>query len=203
MLVGKDEQLRKSVKLGFQGVKTDINALQLRIKELEESQNRLMDKIETLRISEKNNRISESQPSLSEKELRLRIEKIAGEALKHHPTKAAASLNSAETETQKAILPKLSKDDKLKEKLLRTYERNRKDIVKQHILTEVGRGNYTKIQLRDIVVDQQKYCSKASFYRYLEELEITGQITYKRFKKQNIIKHTQTPSTETISAQGL
>ena len=76
---------------------------------------------------------------------------------------------------------------------MKNYERNRKDIVKQQILTEAAKADLTKIQLRDLVVDQKKYCSKASFYRYMEELELEGLISYYRHKGKNLIQPAKVP----------
>ncbi|MBT7497650.1 hypothetical protein HN662_04930, partial [Candidatus Woesearchaeota archaeon] len=48
--------------------------------------------------------------------------------------------------------------------------RNKKGIIKQKILDLLDQG-ISVIEVKDKIVDQQKYCAKASFYRYLEELK--------------------------------
>ena len=60
----------------------------------------------------------------------------------------------------------------LKEKIVKRLTRNSKEYIKSVILSYIRK--YEKIsalQLKEIVVDEQNFCSKSSFYRLLEELE--------------------------------
>ena len=193
---GKDTGLRNSVFQGFQRVKNDIERQNIRIMLLEAENKRLKEEMERFKNKPKEEysrqetpQNTESQESLSIETLRLELRKIISEELKRQNTKAA-SVFSTETETEinpEPLIKRQTPSDKLKEDLLRNYERNRKDIVKQQILTEAAKGSHTKIQLRDIVVDQKKYCSKASFYRYLEELELSGALQQRRQQKRTVL----------------
>ncbi len=188
---GKDVGLRNSVFHAFQHAKNDIERMNIRLMLLETENKRLLNEVFFLKnnnSSEKFQESSESQEILSIETLRLELRKIVSEELKAMNTKAAARV-SAETETEKLPIEqkKVVSEDKLKEDILRNYDRNRKDIVKQQIISETEKGTYSKLQLRDIVVDQKKYCSKASFYRYLDELELTGRVRYQRQKNQTVI----------------
>jgi hypothetical protein len=62
------------------------------------------------------------------------------------------------------------KPDKLKEDFLRTFERKKKDLIKNKILELAGQ-NMTVPEIKDIVVDRENYCSKATFYRYIDRLK--------------------------------
>ena len=62
------------------------------------------------------------------------------------------------------------KPDKLKEDFLRTFERRKKDLIKQKIL-ELSEQNMSIPEIKDIVVDRENYCSKATFYRYTNKLK--------------------------------
>ncbi len=53
--------------------------------------------------------------------------------------------------------------------------RNKKGIIKQKIIEQLE-INQSIPEIKEIIVDQQKYCSKASFYRYIEELKRNGKI---------------------------
>ena len=64
--------------------------------------------------------------------------------------------------------------DALRDELLKTFYKNRKDIIKSQILKEAQNRELDKSELSEIVVRDRKYCSKASFYRYIEELERDG-----------------------------
>ena len=60
----------------------------------------------------------------------------------------------------------------IKEKIMKKLTRNSKEYVKSVILSYIKK--YEKIsalQLKEIVVDEQNFCSKSSFYRLLEEIE--------------------------------
>ncbi|MFP4118841.1 MAG: hypothetical protein ACLFTH_02190 [Candidatus Woesearchaeota archaeon] len=56
--------------------------------------------------------------------------------------------------------------------------KNRKSIVKEKILSQAGSSRCTPHELKKIFVDSHKYCSKATFYRYLTELEEEEKINY-------------------------
>lgn len=65
----------------------------------------------------------------------------------------------------------------MKEKIVKRLTRNSKDYVKSIILSYIRK--YEKIsalQLKEIVVDEQHFCSKSSFYRFLEEIEELDEI---------------------------
>ena len=60
----------------------------------------------------------------------------------------------------------------MKEKIIKRLTRNSKEYIKSVILSYIKK--YEKIsalQLKEIIVDEQNFCSKSSFYRLLEEIE--------------------------------
>tara|TARA_B100001013_G_C24384273_1_gene353393 strand:+ start:209 stop:634 length:426 start_codon:yes stop_codon:yes gene_type:complete len=61
--------------------------------------------------------------------------------------------------------------DLLKEDMLTKIKRNRKEIVKARILELVQTERYTIPSIKDIVVDRDNYCSKATFYRHVNDLK--------------------------------
>ena len=66
--------------------------------------------------------------------------------------------------------PKLE-NKKLETEIVRKFNRNKKDVIKHKILDIIKTKNITLAELREIVVEQQEYCSKASFYRYLKDMK--------------------------------
>jgi predicted transcriptional regulator len=60
---------------------------------------------------------------------------------------------------------------KFKSQLIKKIDRNKKSIIKQKIVDIVKSKQVTLPELKEIVVDEHCYCSKASFYRYFEELK--------------------------------
>jgi len=59
----------------------------------------------------------------------------------------------------------------LRTEMMRRLKRNKKSVIKQKILNVISSGQYTLPEIKDIIVDENNYCSKASFYRYFEELK--------------------------------
>jgi len=73
-----------------------------------------------------------------------------------------------------SILPKTTLEKPvLEQEVAKKLNRNKKGIIKQKIL-ELIEQNIPIIEVKDKIVDQQKYCAKASFYRYVDELKRDG-----------------------------
>lgn len=64
----------------------------------------------------------------------------------------------------------------LKTELMRSLSRNKKLIIKQRILDMAMEGRFSTPELKERVVDDRNYCSKASFYRYIDELRAERKI---------------------------
>ena len=62
----------------------------------------------------------------------------------------------------------------LKSELMRSFKRNKKQIIKQRILDLVRERQIPVPELKEIIVDDKKYCSKATFYRYIDEMKKIG-----------------------------
>ncbi|HSU73138.1 MAG TPA: hypothetical protein VLJ21_04805 [Candidatus Binatia bacterium] len=73
---------------------------------------------------------------------------------------------------------KLGMTSALTEKMVKIAVRNSKDVIKQSILKLIRlHGQITGVALRESIVVEQGLCSKSSFYRILEELEDTDDIS--------------------------
>lgn len=60
----------------------------------------------------------------------------------------------------------------IKEKIIQRLTRNSKEYIKSTMLSYIRKyERISALQLKDIVVEEQRLCSKSSFYRLLEELE--------------------------------
>lgn len=66
----------------------------------------------------------------------------------------------------------------LKEKVIRLAVRNSKDVIKESIMKLVRtHGQISGVALRESIVHEQGLCSKSSFYRILEDLESSPDVT--------------------------
>ena len=68
------------------------------------------------------------------------------------------------------------KKDPLKSEFDRKFRRNKKSIIKQKIIDTVKINSMSLADLKYYIVDQLNFCSKASFYRYIEEMKDTIEI---------------------------
>jgi hypothetical protein len=95
-----------------------------------------------------------------------------------------------EIEEIKARLSSLEqKKANIKEKIIKRVTKNSKEYVKSIILAYIKK--YEKIsalQLKEMVVDEQGFCSKSSFYRLLEEIEDMDEVgTIKKGKEKHYL----------------
>lgn len=75
--------------------------------------------------------------------------------------------NNSNNSLQENILP----NSGLKTEVMRRLKRNKRSVIKQKIINVISSGQYTLPEIKDIIVDENNYCSKASFYRYFDELK--------------------------------
>ncbi|MCK5107095.1 MAG: hypothetical protein KAQ83_00025 [Nanoarchaeota archaeon] len=66
--------------------------------------------------------------------------------------------------------PKLTKEDNLQRDILNKVKRNRKGLIKSQI-NELLNQNKSIPEIKELIVDRDNYCSKATFYRYISELK--------------------------------
>jgi len=71
---------------------------------------------------------------------------------------------------------------------LKQLHKNKKQVIHNHILNALQEKTMSPWSLKELIVDKSKYCSKASFYRYLKELTKTGVIEEINGKGTAILK---------------
>jgi len=111
----------------------------------------------------------------------------------HLPQPLAADMSHIEKRLEKLEQKKLS----MKEKIIKRLTRNSKEYVKSVMLSYIKKyERISALQLKEIIVDEQQFCSKSSFYRLLEDIEGLDEIgVVKRGKEKHYIakamKHLQ------------
>lgn len=187
----KIEKIDRATSRSFAKVRADIDALSSWVSYLYDENYRLKQKVENLqhivgsqaleindlKVDFKNipktpSELKKSVESVCDfdrlfRRLRLIEEKIdVLETKAHHVSRPVVHSVSH-------VPSKPASSSALKDKLMRRLARNSKEYIKNVILGLVNKyGKMTALQLRDIVVDEQGLCSKSSFYRILEEMEI-------------------------------
>lgn len=73
----------------------------------------------------------------------------------------------------------------IKEKIMRKLTRNSKEYIKGIIVSYIKKyERISALQLKEIIVDEQNFCSKSSFYRLLEEIESLEDVGVVRYGKE-------------------
>lgn len=70
---------------------------------------------------------------------------------------------------------KKPKESAIQHEVIRKLNRNKKEIIKHKILEMLQEGTAVA-EAKENLVDQQNYCSKATFYRYVDELKLEKKI---------------------------
>ncbi|MEK6983116.1 MAG: hypothetical protein AABX33_00955 [Nanoarchaeota archaeon] len=102
-----------------------------------------------------------------------RNQQVSLESFAAHPTPLASQeLQAGISHIEKRLEKLEQKKVSIKEKIMKRLTRNSKEYVKGMILSYIKKyGKISATQLKDMVVDEQNFCSKSSFYRLLEEVE--------------------------------
>lgn len=64
----------------------------------------------------------------------------------------------------------------LEKELMDELNRNKKGLIMQKIIEYTARERSSSKDIKRVIVDKHRYCSKATFYRYLEELKREGKL---------------------------
>ena len=164
------DDFKESVKRGFAACKADIESLN------NENTN-LKSKINSLEV---NNSKLKSELSDIKSEL-----KNISELLK--------SMNSKQQEVKEEVVaiakPKtvVNKSDPYEALLAFKAKSNKRDMLKNKIVSMVNDNGINLSELKFMFVEHYRYCSKATFYNYLKELELERVIKIERENSKNFV----------------
>ena len=101
------------------------------------------------------------------------------------PVQATAEMNAGLLNIEKRLEKLEQKKLSIKEKIMKKLTKNSKEYVKSVIISYIRKyERISALQLKEIVVDEQHFCSKSSFYRLLEEIEESDEIGVIRHGKE-------------------
>ncbi len=89
------------------------------------------------------------------------------------------------SETLKKIHP-LPKN-KINDHLLKKLNKKRKSIIKNRIHLLAEQKNMSLSEIKEILVDEEGLCSKATFYRYIDRMKSKGMIEFAKINDEEII----------------
>jgi hypothetical protein len=136
--------------------------------------------------------INELQSTLSamKKQLEENTIRIKGLEKENQKLKEKLSLNTAEIISKtikESVREALGGKKGLEKEMQNKFNRNKRNILKHKILDIVGSRSITIGELKDILVDEQAYCSRATFYRYLDSLVKRNLVQIVEIDEQKIV----------------
>jgi len=186
------EDFQDQVRISFKACKSDIENLKV-------ENSVLRDKFYLLEMENKNLKLENTKlyDELIDIKTELKGFKIALDFIKDFNLKNQNPSVLRESETQDIISEKiLSKEKPIVSKqnqdpyealLAFKAKANKREILKQKLISMIGENGMNLSELKFMFVEHFRYCSKASFYNYLKELEIEKVIKMQRENSKNNI----------------
>jgi hypothetical protein len=189
------EDFRDQVRKGFKSCKEDIDMVS--------NENQAL-KSKILFLEQENKNLKEDMSKTKDEMLELKSE-LKGLTIAMNYIK---EFNGAQSETSKVQRLESSKDERVEStpkpqntitpqtKSQDPYEallafkakKNKRDVLKKKMVSMVGENGLSLSELKFMFVDHFKYCSKATFYNYLKELEIEKNVKVERQSTGNYVK---------------
>lgn len=88
---------------------------------------------------------------------------------------------------EKYILIKGKEANSIEKEMVAELQKNKREFIKERIIDASSTNKYGPKDIKKIIVDKQKYCSKATYYRYLHELKKTKRISIMKINHKEII----------------
>lgn len=180
------QEQQNSLQTTLHHIMQDQSSKQLQIQQMQESisqllkmQNSLLEEIKDLKVN-------------SQKEVREEIPNEANDfstqSIHQAPQKTSSikRVNSTSANDNK-FTHGISAKDPYEALLEFKAKVNKKDTIKQKILSMIPNEGINSSELCFLFVEHFRYCSKATFYNYLKELEYSKQIRTQREESKNII----------------
>ena len=174
--VNELENLKESLRESFGKIKEDFNSIDKDMKE----KNKRFDLIkkELKEIKEINNKLIEENSDLNKKIL----------SLAKNSSKPEIDQEEIINKVVEIALQKINgKTSRLKDEFVKKFERKRKNLIKQKIIELANNQQLTIPEIKDILVDKEGYCSKATFYRYIERLQNTKEIDFIEINERKVV----------------
>jgi len=136
----------------------------------------LMAKMKTLDMKlDEVSKVQSQKPAIEQPQQILQVQKEI-------PKQVESELHELQQRLERLEQKKIS----MKEKIVKRITRNSKEYVKSVILSYMRKyERVSALQLKEMIVDEQNFCSKSSFYRLLEEIEQLEEIAVIKQGKEN------------------
>ena len=170
------DTLKDNLKSSFLRIRNDMQDLKSQLEKLSEKNLQLKQRVSEL---ETDSRLREEN-----QEDKLSI-------VSPPETKGSQSVRRNQSPQEIKGSQRLRQNEKLKpfeKEFLKQLHKNKKQVIQNYILNALQEKSMSPWDLKELIVDKSKYCSKASFYRYLKELVKAGYIEEVNGKGTAILK---------------
>lgn len=177
------EEFKDQVKKGFVACKFDISNLEKENLDLKNKINTIL--IENSNLKEKFEKINSSQIELLGQ---IKGLEIAMNYIKDFNSNQKSNIIDDNTNINSNIIkPKITSQDPYEALLAFKAKANKREVLKNKMLSMIVEGGMNLSELKFMFVEHFRYCSKATFYNYLKELESSQEVIIKREKTKNYI----------------
>ena len=193
-------EFKEQVKKGFASCKQDISALQEQNdtlsskvnhleqenKQLQNQLNQMQDTLEEIKNSLQKSSLDSSQAP-PETQSQAQEPMATGSQAGTQQQAQAPMTTQAQPQSQQQQAPSHNIQDPYEALLAFKAKANKKEVLKQKMTSMIGDMGMNLSELKFMFVDHFRYCSKATFYNYLKELELERQVRIERYQSKNII----------------
>lgn len=187
------EEFREQVRLGFKACKSDIENVRTENSVLRDKIYLVEQENKTLKEENKKVHLEISDLKAEIRGLAIALDYIKDFNQKQMTqvqenivqTKSMPNLTSEIISKQKN--PTAKQQDPYEALLAFKAKANKREMLKQKIISMIGENGLNLSELKFMFVEHFRYCSKASFYNYLKELEIERVVKVERENSKNFI----------------
>lgn len=79
----------------------------------------------------------------------------------------------------------------MERELVAELQKNKREFIKGKIVDVSSANKYSPKEIKKMIVEDQEYCSKATFYRYMHELKKEKRISTMKINRREIVYNTQ------------
>lgn len=179
------DEFKDQVKKSFQACKTDIASLNEQNEILKENFEKSQEENRELRSKVEDLIVQVKGLTIAIEYIKdIKVNSVQPKEVSVEPQIPIATTTPIPAEIKKE--PKSEKDPY--EALLEFKAKiNKRDLLKQKLMSLISENGMNLAELKFMFVEHFKYCSKATFYNYLKELELERMVRIERENSRNII----------------
>jgi len=181
------EEFREQVKKGFVACKSDIAFLKDDNEVIVQKMSSLVQENKELK-----SKLNETNSEINEMKAQIKAFEIALNYIKNFNQTQNSErdiISESNVPVQKPVVQRqeIKSQDPYEALLAFKAKSNKRDLLKQKMISMINQGGSNLSELKFMFVEHFKYCSKATFYNYLKELELEKHVRVQRQNTKNFV----------------